>query len=251
LWYEQLVPVHVSIHDVSPAWSDEVELALRYCENVDVKPALLVVPDFHARWPLRDHPQFSGRLRDLQAHGHEIYLHGYFHKSGLSEAAPGDDGKPAGLRRAFAQRIQSGGEAEMSDVSRTEAVRRLDDGERMLRDAGLRIDGYIAPAWSMPKWLLPMLRERDYEFFEDHTHVYGRHDRRASLVLNYASRTPSKLISSVAFCRLARPARRLFPTRIAIHPADMKRAVLRYEVRSLLAWARGDFVAKGTDLLRG
>lgn len=244
------MPVHVSIHDVSPAWSAEIDEALSYCTNAGVRPALLVVPDFHARWPLDRHPGYAERLRALQARGHEIFLHGYFHKAGLSEAAPGEDGKPSGLRRMFAQRVQSGGEAEMSDVSRAEAIRRLDDGERMLGKCGLRVDGYVAPAWSMPPWLLPLLRERNYGFFEDHTHVYGLRERKASLVLNYASRTRTKLISSVAFCRLARPARRVLPTRIAIHPADMKHAILRYEVERLLAWARGDFVSKGTDLLR-
>jgi len=246
------VPVHVSIHDVSPAWSREVELALSYCHDAGAKPSLLVVPDFHAGWPLLEHPTFCARLRELQARGHEIYLHGYFHKAGLGEATPGEDGKPAGWRRAYAQKIVSGGEAEMSDVSRAEAEKRLDDGENVLREAGLTIDGYVAPAWSMPPWLLPMLASRGYAFTEDHMFVYdpaGKR-RRASVVLNYASRTPLRLTQSVVFCRLGRPLRRVVPTRFAIHPADMTKAVLRHEVRSTLRWARGDFVPKGADLLR-
>ena len=36
--------VHVSIHDVSPAWRDEVELALEATHAHGVRPALLVVP---------------------------------------------------------------------------------------------------------------------------------------------------------------------------------------------------------------
>jgi hypothetical protein len=39
------------------------------------------------------------------------------------------------------------------------------------------------------------------------------------------------------------------PARIAIHPADMRFALLRGETRSLLSWARGDFVARGEELL--
>src|SRR5258705_553766 len=77
-----------------------------------------------------------------------------------------------------------------------------------------------------------------YGFTEDHMRVYDPAAKRsrASVVLNYASRTPSRLLSSVAWCRIARPARAVLPARIAIHPADMRYALLRSEVESLLAW---------------
>ncbi len=245
------MPVHVSIHDVTPAFEPEVELALEYCEAAGTKPALLVVPNFHGHAPLSAAPAFAARLRDLQARGHEIYLHGFFHRAGLGPRRVTNEGKPRGFGRWFAQRIVSAGEAEFSDVGMREAEARLDEGARVLTDAGLRIDGFVAPAWSMPKWVLPLLATRGYRFTEDHTAVYdpsaGR--ERASVVLNYASRTPSRLISSVAYCRLARPARHVFPARVAIHPADMRYALLRAEVRSLLAWASGDLVARGEDLL--
>src|SRR5262249_18934309 len=73
------VPVHVSIHDVSPRWEHEVERALSLCHTRGCKPALLVVPDFHGRWPLLGYPRFVDRLRALADDGHEIYLHGYTH----------------------------------------------------------------------------------------------------------------------------------------------------------------------------
>jgi predicted deacetylase len=242
------MPVHVSIHDVSPAWEHEVELALEVAHAHGVRPALLVVPDFHGRASLAEHPAYAERLRALQSSGHEIYLHGYYHRARTERSALGVAER---ARHAFAQKIVSGGEAEFSDVSPEEARQRLDDGERMLRDAGLAIRGFVAPAWSMPAWVLALLGERGYSFTEDHTRIYdpasGR--SRASVVLNYASRTPGRLLSSVAWCRIARPARRLLPARIAIHPADMRYALLRGEIESLLAWGAGDFVATGTALL--
>jgi predicted deacetylase len=243
------VAVHVSIHDVSPAWAEEVELALEMCHAVGARPALLVVPNFHGNAPLEEAPAFCARLRELQATGHEIYLHGFFHRS--SAAPTNGASKLERARWLFAQRVVSGGEAEMSDVGRTEAASRLDRGERALEGAGLRIDGFVPPAWSMAPWLLPMLAARDYAFTEDHVHVYAPAQRRsrASVVLNYASRSPSRLFSTVAYCRLAKHARALFPARIAIHPADMRFALLRHEVKHLLAWGEGDFVARGTDLL--
>lgn len=249
------MPVHVSIHDVSPAWEREVDVALELAHAAGARPALLVVPDLHGRAPLAEHPRFVERLRALEAEGHEIYLHGYYHRArawGDRPAVERRAGRIAGrLRHAFAQRVVSASEAEFSDLSRDEAIARLEAGERALRDAGLTARGFVAPAWSMPSWVLALLGERGYRFTEDHLRVFDPAARRsrASVVLNYASRTPGRLLSSVAWCRLARPARRLLPARIAIHPADMRYALLRSEIVSLLAWASGDFVPSGDALL--
>jgi predicted deacetylase len=248
------VPVHVSLHDVSPAWAREGDLAREMAHAHGGRPALLVVPDIHARAPLADHPEFCERLRSLQAEGHEIYLHGYYHRARTwaeTSRNDSDAGIAARARHTFAQKVVSGGEAEFSDVSHDEALKRLDDGERVLREAGLSIRGFVAPAWSMPSWVLALLGERGYSFTEDHVRVYDPAAKRSrpSLVLNYASRTPSRLLSSVAWCRIARPARAVFPARIAIHPADMRYALLRSEIESLLTWAKDDFVDTGAALL--
>lgn len=247
--------VHVSIHDVSPAHEREVEEALHLAHEFRVRPALLVVPNFHGEAPLADHPDFCKRLVALEKEGHEVYLHGYYHQA----RAWSGEGMRSRLEHAFAQTVVSGGEAEFSDVTREEAETRLDEGARVLRDAGLSIRGFVAPAWSMPKWVLTLLASRGYGFTEDHMRVYdpAAGTSRLSLVLNYASRTPSRLLSSVAYCRAARPVARLLPTRIAIHPADMRFAFLRAELRSMLAWAQkaGErsqgraFVETGRELL--
>jgi predicted deacetylase len=244
--------VHLSIHDVSPAWTGEVEEALALCAEVGAKPALLVVPNFHGAWPIEDHPAFGARMRELQAAGHEVYLHGFFHRS-RDRAGTRDDGRPRGARWYFAQRVASAGEAEFGDVSRAEAEERLDRGERALRGAGLAIDGFVAPAWSMPRWLVPMLGARGYRFAEDHLSVYdpARGARRASVVLNYASRTRARMWSTVAWCRAAKHARALVPARVAIHPGDLRVPLLRRELRRLLAWGAGDYVPRAASLFQG
>jgi hypothetical protein len=242
------LPVHVSIHDVSPAFAAEVTDALAMCHDAGARPSLLVVPDFHGEAPLLRDEAMCGRLRALQEQGHDVYLHGLVHRS-----SPVFDGAAPGGRLAwlFSQRVVSGGEAEMSDVTPAEGRARLAEGEQTLARAGLTIDGYVAPAWSMPRWLLPVLAERAYRFTEDHLRV---HDpvtgaSRATILLNWASRTPGRLLTTVGFNRVARYARALVPARIAIHPADMRVLLLRREVERLLSWAKGDFVARGADLL--
>lgn len=246
------MPVHVSIHDVSPAWEGEVDVALAACKEVGITPGLLVIPDYHGAWPLDQHPRYARRLQALQAAGHEIFLHGYYHLSGVAARATGGAAPPRGIRRFWAQRAVSAGEAEFSDVAEAEARRRLDEGEAMLRRAGLEtIDGFVPPAWSMPAWMLGVLRERGYRYTEDRWSV---HDptagvRRRSAVLNYASRTPARLWSSLLYSRFVRPTRRLVPARVAIHPADLRHAILRREIAGLLRWAAEDRIVPARALV--
>ncbi len=252
--------VHVSLHDVSPAWEDEIERALELCYEAGARPALLVVPNFHGRASLDDHPAFCARLRELQAMGHEVYLHGFYHQANVAgdddETVPSsyrDVARPSlwsRARRTFDQKIVSAGEAEFRDVSAAEGKRRLEEGQAMLERAGLRIDGFIAPAWSFAPWLLPLLSDRGYRFTEDHLRIYDplKETSRPSVVLNYASRSPARILSTVAWNRLAKHARAVMPARIAIHPADMNFNLLRQETERLLDWAGGHFAARGTEL---
>lgn len=241
------MPVHFSIHDVSPAWSDEVEAALALCAAFGTRPALLVVPNFHARSPLLGDGRFCERLRGLQSKGHEIFLHGFFHESQERYDRARVKGRLAWL---FAQYVASRGEAEMNDVSTERGRALVAEGENVLREAGLRVDGYVAPAWLMPDWLLPLLSTRGCRFTEDHLRVYDPWARRsrASVLLNWASRSPARLLSTVAWCRGARALRRVMPARVAIHPADMRVSILRREIESCLAWAQGDVVRRAAEL---
>lgn len=239
--------VHVSIHDVSPAFADEVADALELCRAAGARPSLLVVPNFHGMAPLLEDLRFCEKLRMLQAEGHEVFLHGLLHQSAERHDDRAGTGRLAWL---FAQRVVSGGEAEMSDVAEDEGRTRIEQGEDVLARAGLRVDGYVAPAWSMPPWLLPLLASRGYRFTEDHLRVYDPATgvSRATVLLNWASRSPGRLLSTLVFCRAARHARALWPARIAIHPADMRVLALRREIERMLTWASGDFVASGADL---
>lgn len=243
--------VHVSIHDVSPAWDAEVEHALALCARHGVRPGLLVVPNFHGRAPLAEHPRYAARLRALQAEGHEIFLHGYFHRARAAGDGPAGDGRPTGAARFFAQRVVSAGEAELSDVTRAEARQRLRDGARVLEAAGLTIDGFVPPAWSAPAWLAAELAEMGVCYTEDHLSVSDpvTGERRPSLVLNFASRTRARMLSTVLFCRAARPLAHALPTRVALHPGDMTKPWLRAEADDLLAWAARQDVVTARALL--
>ena len=239
--------VYVSIHDVSPAWSAELEDALHMCARVDVRPGLLVVPDYHRRAALQHSPSFCQRLRDLQHQGHDILLHGFFHEG---QQAHGGASIRSRLGWLIAQRLMTAGEAELHDLNIEEGRARVEDGERVLREAGLRVDGYVAPGWSMPPWLVPLLAARGYRYSEDHLRIYDPVGRRArpSVVLNWATRSPGRVLSTIAWCRIARHARGFVPARIAIHPADLRVLAVRREIARLLEWAKGDCLEHAAEL---
>jgi len=244
------LPIHVSIHDVAPPFERQLDVALELTRSVGAVPSLLVVPNYHRAWPLTRFASFCRRLRELQGEGHEVLLHGYFHAASDARTVSRSSGFGY-LRRAFNQRVISSGEAEFGDLEPDQARQRLSDGERMLEDVGLRVSGFVPPAWTMPRSMFEVLALRGYAYTEDHVAIYDPKARRsrASLLLNYASRDRLRLWSTVAYCRTVRNLRTFLPARIAIHPGDVDAAILRRELRSLLGWARGDFVARAADLL--
>ncbi len=244
-------PLHVSIHDVSPAFASEVKQALALCHDRGIKPALLVVPNFHGAAPLADDQTFCRELRALQASGHEVFLHGFFHRSTETERAAMDERGLGGKATTFvSQRLVSGNEAECSLLSDDELETRVVQGERVLHDAGLRIDGYVPPAWGMQPQLQRILAARGYRYLEERLAIVDPVAglRRKSLVLNFASRNVERVLSTVAFCRAARPLAALAPTRIALHPKDLRVRLLRRETASLLTWAQSRSVVSAREL---
>jgi predicted deacetylase len=244
--------IHVSIHDVCPRHSAEVEHAILLCRAREVAPALLVVPDMHGEAPLDRDPAFVARLLELERAGSQILLHGLYH---LTERAPGTArwGSCGGLSRYFRQRVASAGEAEFGELTFAEASERLDRGLAMFSRLGLPVHGFVPPAWILPRRLMPALAARDIRYTESH---FGVHDpvtgrSRTSAVMNFATRTHARLLTSVSYVRAARAFRRALPLRIAIHPADLRSPLALRETIRLLDWARGDFVHRVEDLFQG
>lgn len=235
--------IHVSIHDVSPRWRDEVETALGWCRDIGARPGLLVVPDFHRAHPLRDDARYCARLRELAADGHEVFLHGYHHLSPEGQ----------GIAHFVAQRVASAGEAEFAAYAREEGEALLDRGLTLLRGLSLPVHGFIPPAWARRAWLLPALAARGVDYTEDQLFAYRPVAGRRALrpAINYASRTLGRRVTSVAYARLARGWLHAgIGVRVAIHPADLHHRWLVDETRALLAWAKGRTTNRVADLFR-
>jgi len=228
--------VQISLHDVTPAFEPECRAAVSLCRSRGLRPALLVVPNFHHLWPLGSFPDFCAWIRSLQADNHPVWLHGFHHLSSIGQGRRGPFGT---IGNIWQQRIVSQGEAEFAGISRPQARERIDRGISVLRNLGIRPSGFVPPAWLMPAWLPSLLAAEGLEHTEDHLSVYSlKHAcRRFSLVLNHASRTPARRVLTRWFCRASLVVARRVPTRIALHPADFRHQDLIEANRRLIDWA--------------
>jgi len=130
----------VSVHDVSPLTRAAVDVMLGDLARTGAGvTSLLVVPDHHRRARLDGHPDFLAWLRARQEEGHEIVLHGFFHRR--------DPRAGGGLAGKLITEHYTAGEGEFYDLDYEEARRRMEEGREMLTGAGLEVVGFIAPAW--------------------------------------------------------------------------------------------------------
>jgi predicted deacetylase len=130
----------VSIHDVAPSAQGVTEKMISQLAQQGVRTcSLLVVPDYHHQGRATKNPQFISWLRDLEAAGHEIVIHGYFHER---PRRPDET-----MRDKFFTRVYTDDEGEFYDLDYDEAFRRITIARNEFRESGLKPRGFIAPAW--------------------------------------------------------------------------------------------------------
>ena len=226
-----------SIHDVTPFHTDRLNRLIPIVERaVGVgRYALLVVPDFHHSGSLRDHPDFSKKLRAWSDAGCEIFLHGFTHLDESTHAS-----RSAQLK---AERLTAG-EGEFLGLSHNEAMRKLAEGRMLLEDIiGRPVAGFIAPAWLYGKESLKAVADQGFALVEDHFRVWNPQTSKVLArgpVITYASRSIPRLVSSILWSRVATVAlSRAKTVRFAVHPHDTDSPKLQHEIEralSALTW---------------
>jgi predicted deacetylase len=209
------VSLLVSIHDVTPALADGVVRLWEICAARRVRPALLVVPDWHGRWPLEEHLTFVAWLRARAADGAEIVLHGERHDE-------------VGLPRSLGDTLRAWGrtarEGEFLTLDGPAARERIARGRARLQALGLEPVGFVPPAW--------LAREAGHRaaggtglgFSEDERAILLFPSGRwlPSPVVRWSARTGVRAWGSVAVARARWTLQRRAPLpRIAFHPQDL------------------------------
>jgi uncharacterized protein len=221
-----------SVHDVTPVHSGRLDRLVPLMERCVGAGnfALFAVPDFHGEGLIGSNRDFSARLRGWSDAGCEVFLHGFFHRdSSVHQGA---------FTRLKAHHLTAG-EGEFLGLDYATASRLLADGRKRVEDViGRSVAGFVAPAWLYSANALRAVADLGFPLAEDHFKVWEPKTSNILTrgpVITYASRTPTRLLSSLAWSRLAgvvlKPSQ---VVRIGIHPHDMDAPKLIREIARTL-----------------
>jgi predicted deacetylase len=225
----------VSLHDVSPLTLESSQEALAIVRAAGLGPAdltVLVIPFHEGRAPL-DHDRQTVRwLEGLVGEGATLALHGLTHR--MRERA--------GLSGWFWGYGFARGQGELYRADQAATERCLEEGLQILERAGLRsaVTGFVPPAWLLSRAALGVVERTGLLFHELMSGIVSGGAPRARRLIGWGSLTAIESLATSIFARwqtLRAPA----DTRLAIHPADMRRAGSRRSVARTLARVRERF----------
>ncbi len=216
--------VLLSIHDVTPAWEAQVSELWQLCRARGATPALLVVPNWHGQWPLRDVPTYASWIRARVADGAEIFLHGERHDEvGLSRTWRDS-------QRAFGRTNREG---EFLTLDHDAAYERIGRGMELFRDIDLAPIGFVPPAWLCRAGTRTACAAHQLAMLEDDAAVYltATGTRLPSPVLRWSGRSDFRARGSAMQAALRWRTQQHEPNfRIALHPMDLEHQITRQSV---------------------
>jgi uncharacterized protein len=133
----------VALHDVHPGTQKACEALLLGLERRGVKRvALMVIPNFSGEYPLSHHNDFVAWLKDRNAFGHELFVHGHKHRADTSLSR-----SPWGrwVNQRWAQ-----GEAELIGLDGKQKLKIAEAGCSLCEGVGLPVIGFTPPTWFGP-----------------------------------------------------------------------------------------------------
>jgi predicted deacetylase len=130
----------VSLHDVAPTTWDVCKEIVAELQHHGIRAcSLLVVPNYHRSGSSLANQPFVSWLQHLEAAGHEIVIHGYFHERPRRANES--------LTERFVTQIYTQDEGEFFDLDYDESRRRITSAREEFEGVGLKPHGFVAPAW--------------------------------------------------------------------------------------------------------
>jgi uncharacterized protein len=220
----------VSIHDIAPSTRPIVEKIISELAAKGIRHcSLLVVPDYHHQGASMQDRQFVSWLRNLEASGNEIVIHGYFHE------------RPTQVRESFLEKFvtqtYTQGEGEFYDLGYDEAFRRIKTARDEFLTGGLKPRGFVAPAWLLSSEGERAARDAEMEYT---TRLRTVRDLRSGEAfparsLVYSVRNGWRRAVSLAWnSTLSRALESKPLLRLSIHPPDFSHPTIWRQIVDLI-----------------
>jgi predicted deacetylase len=223
----------VSLHDVSPLTLGDCRRALALLLEAGLGPSqltVLAIPRHEDRAPLDRDPETVRFLRELADGGAQLVMHGLTHRM------PGRAYTPAGFVRGH---VFARGQGELLRASTEAAQRAIDEGTDILRRAGLEpaTRAFVPPAWLLSPAARAVVARAGFDFYELFGGIVHGARLRARRVIGWGSlnAVETGATAAYAWAQTLLPAR---DTRVAVHPADLRRPLQRRAIARALARLR-------------
>ncbi|MGB9475005.1 MAG: polysaccharide deacetylase family protein [Candidatus Udaeobacter sp.] len=220
----------VSLHDVAPSSQQIADTIISELARRGVGVcSLLVVPDYHHEGLFTKNQQFVSWLRALEADGHEIVIHGYFHERPSSAKES--------LYDKFFTRFYTQQEGEFYDLNYEEALRRITTAQEEFRASGLKPRGFVAPAWLLNKNAERAARDAGLEYT---TRLHKVCDLRAGgefaarSIVYSVRKNWRRGISQICNATLFRYLEGKSLLRISLHPPDYSHPPIWRQVTGMI-----------------
>jgi hypothetical protein len=213
--------VCVSVHDVAPATWPACQRVLAAVQEVaDVPVTLLVVPAYHGRCSALA-PGFEAAMSAQHVQGHELALHGYFHR---------DCGSPESTADWLRRRVYTAGEGEFCALNRRECAERLLLGQRWFLANGWPLAGFVPPAWLLNDEAWKALRQfpdLQYVTTRNRIHLLQLGASLPAPCLTLSVRSSWRRALSLAWSSVALRRAPAAVVRLALHPLDAEFPAIR------------------------
>ena len=216
----------VSVHDVAPCTREASDQIIAAMKDAGVRTAsLLVVPNYHRQGSATGDSAFVSWLRDLEARGYEIVIHGYFHQRPRRASE--------GITEKFMTRIYTRDEGEFLDLDYDEAFARITKARDEFKAARLSPLGFVAPAWLLGGEGERAARDAGMQYTTRIDSVLdlltGEREPTRSLV--YSTRSGWRRTVSLGWnAALARSLEMRELARLSIHPPDFAEPKIRTQI---------------------
>jgi uncharacterized protein len=229
----------VSLHDVAPSNQQIANTIISDLARHGVSVcSLLVVPDYHHQGLFTRNQQFVSWLRGLEADGHEIVIHGYFHERPCREKESFCD--------KFLTRFYTQQEGEFYDLNYEEALRRITAARDEFHANNFKARGFVAPAWLLSKDAERAARDAGMEYT---TLLHKVCDLRANdefaarSIVYSVRRNWRREISRICNAALFRYLEGKQLLRISLHPPDYSFPAIWRQVTGMIQKAVGSRTA--------